>query len=144
MLDAGDLYKDSETDIMTYKIGPTINFQKTLIGNKLSAYGSLSYAYQTGTISNDYIRSDLDVDGTYQEYGFGLYFTPFTETFKWGWLTLSPRIFATIGYKYSKWSVEDVAIDISGQKMTSKALEPFETTFDMSSSVGYFGVGYSF
>jgi len=63
-----DLFKDSKTKVMTYKIGPTINFQKSLVGNKISLYGLASYAYQTGYISNDYIKSNLNVNGTYQEY----------------------------------------------------------------------------
>lgn len=144
MMDAKDMFKDSKTKVMTYKIGPTINFQKTLVSNKLSIYGIGSYAYQTGHIENDYINSNLDVDGTFQEYGIGLYYTPFTETFEWGWLTLSPRIYATLGYKYSKWDVDKVAIDISGQDMSSDMLSPFETKFNMDSSIGYIGVGYSF
>jgi len=144
MMDAKDMFKNSKTKIKTYKIGPTINFQKSIMSNKLSVYGTASYAYQTGSIKNDYINSDLDVDGTFQEYNLGLYFTPFTETFKWGWLTLSPRIYATLGYKYSKWDMGKVAINISGQDMSSDILAPFETKFNMSSSIGYFGVGYSF
>jgi len=137
-------FPDTETTIKTYKIGGTINFQKTLISNKLSFYALGSYAFQTGDIENDYLNSDYSVDGTFQEYNIGLYFTPFTEKFKWGFLTLSPRIFATIGYKYSKWSVDKVAINMSGQEVNSDILEPLATDFDMDSSVGYFGIGYSF
>jgi len=139
-----DMFQKTKTKIMTYKIGPTINFQKTLINNKLSIYGIGSYAYQTGYIKNDYIKGDLDVDGTFQEYGMGLYFTPFTEKFKWGWLTLSPRIYATLGYKYSKWDMGEVAINIAGKKINSNDISPYKSTFEMSSSIGYFGIGYSF
>jgi len=142
--DAKDLFDDSQTDIMTYKIGPTINFQKSLISNKLSFYGSLSYAYQTGYIENDYANSDFTVDGTFQEYNFGLYFTPFTETYKWGWLSLSPRIYATLGYRYSSWDLDEVSIDISGAKLSSDILDPLAMKFSMDTSVGYFGLGYSF
>jgi hypothetical protein len=144
MIDAKDMFDDSKTEIMTYKIGPTINFQKALMGNKISIYGTGSYAYQTGNIQNDYMDSDFTVDGTFQEYNLGLYFTPFTETFEWGWLTLSPRVYATLGYRYSKWDVEKMTINISGQKMSSEALSQFDTDFSISSSIGYFGLGYSF
>jgi hypothetical protein len=74
----------------------------------------------------------------------GLYFTPFTSTFKWGFLTLSPRIYATLGYRYSKWSVDKMVIDTSGANLDSETLAPYEHDFDMISSVGYFGLGYSF
>ncbi len=144
MQNAKQLFDDTKTKVMTYKVGPTINFQKSLIGDKLSVYGLASYAYQTGYISNEYIKSDLSVDGTYQEYGLGLYFTPFTEKFKWGWLTLSPRIYATLGYKYSKWDMGDVSINIAGKGFNSSDLSPYKSNFTMSSSIGYFGLGYSF
>ncbi len=93
MLNGKDMFDDSQTDIMTYKIGPTITFQRALLSNKLSMYGVASYAYQTGSLENDYAKSDFDVDGTFQEYNIGLYYTPFTTTFKWGFLTLNPRIY---------------------------------------------------
>ena len=144
MISAEDMFKNSKTEIMTYKIGPTVTFQKALVEKKLSVYGGGSYAYQTGNIKNDLINSDFSVDGTYQEYNLGLYFTPFTETFKWGWLTLNPRIYATIGYKYSKWEVDKMVINTSGQKFDSDKLMPFKKEFNMDTSIGYFGIGYSF
>jgi len=141
--DAKDMFADSKTEIMTYKIGPSINFQKS-INKNISIYGIGSYAYQTGNIKNDYANSDFSVDGTFQEYNIGLYFTPFTETFKWGWITLSPRIYATLGYKYSKWDVDKFMIDISGNKIDSTILDPLSMDFGMESSIGYVGIGYSF
>jgi len=137
-------FPDTKTTIRTYKIGATVNFQKSLISNKLSIYGLGSYAYQTGDIDNDYLDSSYSVDGTFQEYNIGLYFTPFTEEFKWGFLTLSPRIFATIGYKYSKWTVDKMTINTSGEEIDSSTLSSFDKEFTMDSSIGYFGLGYSF
>jgi len=138
------MYEDSKTKILTYKIGPAINFQKTLISDKLSLYGTAAYAYQTGDIKNDYAKSDLSVNGTYQEYNIGLHYTPFTKNYDLGWFTLSPRIYATLGYKYSKWNVDDVLINLSGQEFNSNITEPLKSDFSMESSIGYFGVGYSF
>ena len=137
-------FPDTETKIKTYKVGATVNFQKSLISNKLSFYGTGSYAFQTGSIENDEINSDSDVDGTFKEINLGLYFTPFTEKYKLGFLTLSPRIFATLGYKYTKWEVDDIVINMSGKEINSDILSPFATKFNMDSSVGYFGLGYSF
>jgi len=137
-------FPDSKTTFMTYKIGPAINFKKTLVDNKISLYGSAAYAYQTGNIKNDYADAKYSVNGTYQEYNLGLYFTPFTETYKWGWLSLSPRIYATLGYKYSKWDVNDMTIDTSGTQLSSAVLSPLNTKFQMDSSTTYAGIGYSF
>jgi len=135
-----NLFQKTKTTLMTYKIGPTINFQKSLNKN-ISIYGTGSVAYQTGYIENDYISSKFSVNGSFQEINAGLYFTPFTETYKWGWLSLSPRVYATLGYKYSKWDVDDVTIDIYKKSIK---LDPLIMKFGMDSSVGYFGVGYSF
>jgi len=135
---------DTKTTIQTYKVGVTVNFQKSLIDKKLSLYGVGSYAMQTGKIKNDYLKSDYSVDGTFQEYNLGLYFTPFTETYKWGFLTLSPRIYGTVGYKYSKWSVDKMSINMSGHEINSNILSPLAMKFNMDSSIGYAGIGYSF
>jgi len=137
-------FKDTKTTVQTYKVGVTVNFQKSLIDKKLSLYGVGSYAMQTGKIENDHLNSDYDVDGTFQEYNLGLYFTPFTETYKWGFLTFGPRVYGTIGYKYSKWSVDKMSLNMSGHKIDSNILSPLETKFNMDSSIGYVGIGYSF
>ncbi len=139
-LSLNDLFKKTKTSIMTYKIGTSINFQKSLNKN-LSIYGIGSIAYQTGYIKNDYIDSKFSVNGMYRELNAGLYFTPFTETYKWGWLTLSPRLYATVGYKYSKWDVDNVVMDIYNNSIK---LDPMVMKFGMDSSVGYAGIGYSF
>ncbi len=142
--DIDGYYKDSKTEILTYKIGPSISFEKSIVDDKLSMYGLATYAYQTGNIKNDYAKFDSSVNGSYQEYNIGLRYTPFTENYKLGWFTLSPRLYATLGYKYSKWEVDDVFIDLSGGKINSDIVAPLKKDFTMNSSVGYFGVGYSF
>ena len=139
-LNLKNLFQDTKTSIMTYKVGPSINLQKSLTEN-ISLYGIGSIAYQTGYIKNDYIDSEYSVDGTYQELNVGLYFTPFTKSYKLGWITLNPRVYATLGYKYSKWDIDDVTVDVYNN---SVKLEPLSMKFGMDSSVGYFGVGYSF
>jgi hypothetical protein len=142
-VNSNELMVESKTEIKTYKIGPTISFQKSF-NKKVSIYGTGSYAYQTGEIKNSYADAKYTVDGTFQEYNLGLYFTPFTETYKWGWLTLSPRIYATLGYKYANWDVDEMAINLSGNEMSSEFLDIFATDFSMDTSIGYFGLGYSF
>lgn len=137
-------FPDTKTSIQTYKVGATVNFQKTLISNKLSIYGTGSYAYQTGSIENDAIDSDYSVDGTFQEYNIGFYFTPFTEKYKLGFMTLGPRVFVTAGYKYTKWEVDEVSINMSGEEINSDIVSPLASDFTMESSIGYVGVGYSF
>lgn len=143
ILNATDYFQSSKTSVMSYKIGPTLSFQKSL-NEKLSLYGSGSFAYQTASIENDAIHSKFSVDGTFQEYNLGLYFSPFTETYQWGWLTLSPRLYGTLGYKYSKWDLDRMVINMSGVALSSDILESLGMKFAMESSIGYVGIGYSF
>jgi hypothetical protein len=136
--DIFDAMKKTKTDILTMKIGPTIDGIKSL--NKyLSIYGSATIAYQFGYMKNDYANSDINVDGIYQEYDIGLKFMPFKENYKFKYLTLSPRIYATIGYKYTSWLMKDVAIDVTGVGVNLQ-----NTDFKMNTSNMYFGFGYSF
>jgi len=130
--------KKSETKLLTYKIGPNITFRKSL-GNFFSVYGSGTYAYQTGTMKNNYANADLNVDGIFQSYDFGIRFQALSLNYKYGWITISPRLYATLGYRYTSWDLNDVNIDISGLNTQFSA-----TDFNMNTSVGYFGVGYSF
>lgn len=143
LLNTADYFKASKTALMSYKIGPSVTFQKSL-NDKISLYGTGSFSYQTGQIKNDHVDSKFRVNGTFQEYNMGLYFTPFTEEYQWGWLTLSPRIYGTVGYKYSKWDVDEVVINISGAELSSEILDPLGMKFGMESSISYVGIGYSF
>ena len=143
LLTAADYFKKSKTSLMTYKIGPSVNFKKSF-NRYVSIYGIGSLAYQTGEIENDYINSKFSVDGTFQEYNIGLYFTPFTEEYNLGWLRLSPRLYGTLGYKYSKWDVDEMLINISGAELSSDILNPLGMKFGMDSSVTYVGIGFTF
>jgi len=130
--------KDSKTEMLTYKVGPSITARKSL--NKyFSVYGSATYAYQTGTLKNDYAKTDINVDGIFQEYDFGIRFQPVSSDYEFGWLTISPRLYATLGYRYTSWDLNDIAIDVTGAGTTIN-----KTDFNMNSSTAYVGVGYSF
>ncbi|MBD3810543.1 MAG: hypothetical protein IE884_08660 [Sulfuricurvum sp.] len=107
-----DAFKKSKTKMYTYKIGPNIALRKSL-GDYFSVYGSGTYAYQTATMKNDYTRTDLSVDGIFQEYDAGIRFQPVAFEKEIGWFTLSPRLYATLGYRYTRWDLNNVALGIS-------------------------------
>jgi len=133
-----DFYKASKTHIKTYKIGVTFRGRKALAPS-LSAYVDAVVAYQNGNIENDYANSDFNVDGSYNSFDLGLRFQPYEKDFDLLGITWSPRVFMTLGYKMERWSVDDVAIDISGMGLSMP-----KTTMKFDTDVGYFGVGYSF
>lgn len=135
---AMDAMEKSKTEMMTYKIGPSITARKSL--NKyFTIYGSATYAYQTGNLKNSYAKVDTNVDGIFQEYDAGIRFQPVSSDYDMGWITLSPRLYATMGYRYTSWEVNDVAIDVTGTNTTFN-----KSDLTLTSSVAYFGLGYSF
>jgi len=133
-----DAMQKSDTDMLTYKVGPSISVMKSL-NKHLMFYASATYAYQAGTFKNDYAHFDVDVDGIYQEYDVGIKFQPVSEDYDMGWITISPRMYATLGYKYTSWDLGEISMDVTGVGMNF-----MKTEFNMNSSIAYFGWGYSF
>lgn len=134
----GTLLKKTKTEILTYKIGPSISVMQSF-NKHFMVYASATYAYQTGSIKNSYMSSSFQVDGTFQEYDIGLKFQPLSEEIELGWFTLSPRLYFTAGYRYSDWQLDDIETSIMGFNLPSP-----ETDFNMNSSITYLGFGYTF
>ena len=133
-----NLMKKSKTKLYTYKIGPSVT-TRVALNNFFTIYGSATYAYQTGKIKNNYLKSDLSVNGIFQEYDVGIRFQPFSYDYKLGWITISPRLYATLGYRYTSWKLKDISLDITGANVTFD-----KSDFEMKANVTYFGIGYSF
>ena len=134
-IDVAKYFKDSKTEFLTYKIGVGVYAQKSL-NDMVSIYGNSAYAYQRANITNDYIKADFDVDGSYFEAGAGLKF----HVIKADAGILSPRLYGTIGWKYRKWKVDDVALNISG----ISALKTPKSDMEFSTNTFTVGIGYSF
>ena len=130
--------KNSKTKIFTYKIGPSLA-ARTSLNKFFTLYGSGTFAYQTGTFKSDYANADLTVNGTFQEYDIGIRFQPVSSDHDFGFITISPRLYATIGYRYTSWDLNDINIDITGTNTQFK-----QNNFNMNSTITYFGLGYSF
>ncbi len=140
LLDAYKLFSKSKTDFTTYKIGPTVSFQKELIESKLFLYGTASYAYQNADIDNSFAHMGFNADGTFASLDVGLTFKPFASKNS----SKYQNLYVTAGYNYSKWEVKDVAFDISGAEVSSKILNPLKSKFSMDSQTAYVGLGLSF
>jgi len=136
--DSMDMMKDSKTKIYTYKAGLGLT-GRVALNDYFSLYGAGTYAYQNGTFKNDYAKADLKVNGIFQEYDFGIRFQPVSYDKKIGWFTLSPRLYATLGHRYTDWKLKDINIDVTGLGVNFA-----KTDFAMNSSISYFGLGYSF
>jgi len=135
---AANLMMQSKTKLSTFKIGPSFVAMKSL-GKYVSVYVSGTYAYQTGSIKNGYAKADFSATGTYKELDIGLKFQPISEDYDLGLITLSPRLYATLGYKYKEWKLRDVSINAMG---TGGKFDKMD--FKMNTKTAYMGVGYSF
>lgn len=134
-----NFYKNSKTKIKTYKLGVAL-YSRVNIAPSLSGYFNWIYAHQTGSISNDYAKSDFHVNGDFISFDIGMRFQPYEKNFDLGLFTLSPRLFATIGYRYNSWTYDDASINISGMPTVKFP----KTTMKIKTDMAYLGVGYSF
>ncbi|HHD75135.1 MAG TPA: hypothetical protein ENL00_04890 [Nitratifractor sp.] len=144
LLKAKDLFSKSKTEFTTYKIGPTLSFQRALVDKRLFLYATASYAYQNASIKNSLAKTELSADGIFQSYDIGLKFVPLQKELKTRLFTLNPSLYGTLGYRYSSWELKKVAIDTSGNEISSDLLKPLKHDFTMSISTAYLGFGYSF
>jgi len=131
-------FQTSKTTITTYKIGPNLTGRMPIY-KFASVYGSASVAYQTGDVKNDYADADFSVDGWFSSVDLGLRFQNVDGKYKPFGFDISSNLYANLGYRYSYWKVDDVAIDITGM-----GLQFDDTDMSMSTSVGYFSIGYNF
>jgi hypothetical protein len=128
----------SKTKISTFKIGPSFKTSFAL-GGYVSVYANGTYAYQTGRIKNDYANVDTHVNGNFEQFEAGVKFQPFAQNYKLGFITLKPRLYFTLGYRYSYWKLKDVYINVTGVEFNENT-----TDMNMKTSVVYAGLGYSF
>lgn len=125
-------------DIKTYKIGPSIAFSKSF-NRYMSIYTSANYCYQTFQFKSDKFQSDIDVDGNSYRFDIGMRLDFIHKNYKIKFITLSPRLYATIGYRYQKWNVDDFNVKV----VNFSTIMPF-SNMSFQSNYGYFGIGYSF
>jgi hypothetical protein len=121
----------TKTKIKTYKIGPTLQGGFELSKN-IWGYGSFGFGLQTGSIENEWIRSSMDIDGSYSLIDFGINFIPLTQY---------PKLQLSLGYSKKNWSMDDIEVDMFNL-FEVPTLHRLTNSF--SSSSLYLGFGYNF
>jgi len=129
---------NSKTEILSYKIGPSI-YVSWNQNKYLMFYGSATYAFQTLRVKNSYLQLDTQVNGIFEEYDFGLKVQPFAEDYQTKYMTFSPRFYGTLGFRYTKWDLNDMSINFAGNGQSSD-----QVSFTTTASIAYFGIGYDF
>ena len=124
--------KKSKTKFYTYKLGLDLKASKA-INKIISFYASGAYAVQTARVKNSALNLDSSSSGNYITFNAGVKFQAKTHTKIW-FMNLSPNVFATLGYRYDHWNVNDV-------KINSLKLN---TDIKISISQLYAGIGYDF
>ena len=121
----------TKTKIKTYKFGPTLQGGFELSKN-IWGYGSFGFGLQTGSIENEWIKSSMDIDGSYNLIDFGINFIPLVQY---------PKLQLSLGYSKKNWSVDDIKVDMFNV-FEVPSLHILSNSF--SSSSLYLGFGYNF
>ena len=127
---------DSKTEIKTYRIGGSVKGGYEIFP-RINIFGFFSYGYQTGKVENEKWGIDGSVNGSYMTLGGGVMFYILKEKKKILFLTLSPEIYLTAGYKYDRWELKNV-------KINNIALNLNKDDLVITDSYGFLGLGYSF
>ncbi len=127
---------DSKTKVKTYRLGVSVKAGYQIFP-RIELFGFGSYAYQTGNVKNDAWGIDSSVNGTYFTIGGGVKVYILKEKAKLWFIPLSPRLYLSIGYKYDRWTLNNV-------KINNVALNISEDNFVITDSYGFTGIGYSF
>jgi len=128
--------KKSKTKFYTYKIGLSVKGEKALNGF-INIYANTAYAFQTAKVKNSELKLDSSSNGDYFTFNTGVKFQAKTKK-KIGFVTLSPALFATLGYRYDYWKVKDVKYSTPLKSGTQS------TDIDLKVSQFYVGLGYDF
>ncbi len=135
-----EILENTDTTILTYKLGPIVHALYRF-NPKVTFFGSFSAGYQTGSIENDWIRSSLDVDGSYTTLDLNLRWTPWQSHKDLGWIRLDPKLFISIGYSKKTWDLDEVSVDAFEIAAFSSG-GMLKSSFDQSA--WYLGIGYDF
>lgn len=130
--------KHSNTDILSYKIGPSISVGWNQ--NKyIMFYASAAYAYQMLRVKNSNLNLSTQLNGTFQKYDAGVKIQPFSMNYHTKYMTFNPDIYATFGYRYTHWDLDNMAINFDNTNLSLNNVH-----FTTTASVYYFGIGYDF
>ncbi len=130
-----DYLKKSKTKIITYKIGGIVK-GGYLLNSFMQVYGDFSYSYQTARVKNSELNINSKSTGNNLFYDIGMKFQLKTQK-NLGWITLTPALFVTFGYRYNYWKVNSVKIN--GINMLNKT-----ANISFVISQVYMGLGYDF
>jgi len=124
--------KKSKTKFYTYKLGISLKVEEKINGF-INFYSNTAYALQTARVKNSILHLNSSSNGNYFTFNTGLKFQVKTKK-KIGFITLLPTLFATFGYRYDYWKVNNV-------KINSLQLD---SDIDLQISQFYLGLGYDF
>ena len=127
---------DSKTKIKTYRLGISLKTAYRIYP-RIELFGFASYAYQTGNVKNDAWGIDSSVNGTYLTAGGEVKLYLVDRKVKLWIIPLSPKLYLTLGYKYDRWTVNNV-------KINNLALTVREDDLTITDSYAFTGIGYSF
>ncbi len=130
-----DLMRDTNTDVMTYKLGPQIRGAVEILPG-LVIHGDAAIAFQKAWVKNDSFYIDTSAEGSFFTFNIAADYAPFaTKKNFWS------NFYLTAGFRYKKWLVKDVKIEnISVRQLIMVPVSDLK----METTIGYIGAGYEF
>ena len=130
-----NLMRDTDTDVMTYKLGPQIRGAVEILSG-LFIHGDAAVAYQKAWVKNDSFFIDASAEGSYFSVNVAADYMPFATK-----KNLFSKFYITAGLRYKKWLVKDVKIEnISIRRLIMVPVSDLK----METTIGYVGAGYEF
>lgn len=131
-----NILQETKIDIMTYKIGPSLQMAYALSGY-LQIYGSGSVGYQTGKMENDFVNSSMTINGSYKTADIGAKLS-FTKAAK---DSADMTFFARLGYVYKSWDIDDMQMNLF-KMLEVNTMGMYSMKFE--SRYPYIGLGFNF
>lgn len=123
-----DMLDYTKTSIMSYKLMPSVEGRYELVDG-LYVEALLSFGYQYGSLSNDYINGDANFSGSVIQSDIAL-------SYLWSSLVFD------LGYRYSNWDVGEMDVSIAYPSVGFNFAQVLDVGF--SSSYLYVGAGWRF
>ncbi len=130
-----DLMRDTNTDVMTYKLGPQLRGAVEIFPG-LVIHGDTAVAFQKAWVKNDSFYIDTSAEGSFFTINVAADYSPFIQK-----NNVLSKFYITAGIRYKKWLVKDVKIEnISVRELIMVPVSDLK----METTTGYIGAGYAF
>jgi len=135
MIPAFGMMNFTNTSMLTYKTAVSLQSAYRVIDG-LKVESSFLYGYHFGKLDNDFIQSEIDIDGVDSMFNIGLSYS-FGSFASW-----AEGITLSAGFTYKSWEMEDAKVKLFDSIFEGDLSKTMNADFDSKNY--YLGIGYRF